>query len=96
MTVPLRLSSAYRSSLVAVGVAAFVLAAAGCEEGEERLSAEALARCGSRGSPVTIAQLVRTGRANGTTLSIKESQCRKVEPLRVSCRLFGLSLGLLA
>lgn len=62
-----------------MAVAVLVLAAAGCGDGEDRLSAEALARCGSRGSPVTIDHLVSTARANGTTLSIKESQCRKVD-----------------
>jgi hypothetical protein len=40
-----------------------------------RLSADELARCGSRGAPVTLARLVEVFRANGVTLDIDERTC---------------------
>jgi hypothetical protein len=53
-----------------------------CEEasgggGEERLGAAALARCGARGSPISLAELVKTFRANGITLDIDERACKE-------------------
>jgi hypothetical protein len=43
------------------------------------LSEEALARCGSRGSPVTLQELVDVAREHGITLDIQEETCGKAE-----------------
>lgn len=42
---------------------------------EKRLSADELARCGSRGKPVSLTQLVEVFRKNGITLDIDEETC---------------------
>lgn len=42
----------------------------------QQLSAEELARCGSRGKPVTLQELVDVFRANGITLAIDTRACR--------------------
>jgi hypothetical protein len=47
------------------------------------LSEEALARCGSRGSPVTLQELVDVAREHGVTLDIQEETCRKAEGEKV-------------
>lgn len=43
------------------------------------LSEEALARCGSRGSPVALQELVDVARGHGITLDIQEETCGKAE-----------------
>ena len=57
------------------------------KRGEERLSAGELRRCGSRGSPVTIAKLVEVFRANGITLDIDEETCRSSAQERAAAAL---------
>jgi hypothetical protein len=47
------------------------------------LSEEALARCGSRGSPVTLQELVDVAREHEITLDIKEETCGKAEGEKV-------------
>ena len=44
---------------------------------EDSASTALLARCGSRGAPVTLAELVRVLRANGVTLDIHERGCER-------------------
>jgi hypothetical protein len=55
-----------------LGLSAF---ATGCGDGNQPLSSEALARCGSRGNPVTLAKTVEVFRANGITLYADERKC---------------------
>jgi hypothetical protein len=43
-----------------------------------------LARCGSRGAPVTLAKLVKVARANGITLSIDRRGCKELERIQTS------------
>jgi hypothetical protein len=49
-----------------------------------RLSEEELARCGGRGEPVTLAELVAVFRENGITLDIQEDVCGKPEEKQVA------------
>jgi hypothetical protein len=48
------------------------------------LGEEALARCGSRGSPVTLQELVDVSREHGITLDIQEETCGKAEGEKVA------------
>lgn len=48
------------------------------------LSEEALARCGSRGSPVTLQELVDVALEHGITLDIQEETCSKAEREKVA------------
>ena len=48
------------------------------------LSEEALARCGSRGSPVTLQEFVDVSREHGITLDIQEETCGKAEGEQVA------------
>lgn len=51
---------------------------------EKGLGPEALTRCGSRGSPVTVQELVDVFREHGITLDIKEQTCGKPEGKKVA------------
>ena len=58
-----------------------------CEKKAEeaaRLSEEELERCGARGEPVTLAELVTVFRENGVTLDIQEDVCGKPEEKQVA------------
>jgi hypothetical protein len=83
------LTAIYRTSWISV-LAAIVIAA-GCsgdtgEPPSPNTSPEIdlLARCGSRGAPVTLAKLVRVARANGVTLDIDERGCKQLERIQTS------------
>ena len=52
-------------------------------ETAKRLSEEALARCGSRGSPMTLQEFVDLAREHGITLDIQEETCGKAEAEKV-------------
>ena len=49
-----------------------------------------LARCGSRGAPVTLARLVRVARANGITLDIDRGGCERHERVATNAGPSGL------
>ena len=81
------LSTVWRAGAVTMAaVGLFVSGCAGTEsadttiattaEGPSRLSVAQRAGCGSLGKPVSLTRLVRVFRANGITLSMKESTCR--------------------
>lgn len=57
------------------------------------LSAAALAKCASRGSPITVRRLVRVLRANGVTLSIKEKTCLATAKQRADAGLSDATNG---
>ena len=78
------------ASATVVAIAAIVIAAgcsgdAGTAEPPADVNtalttrSDLLARCGSRGAPVTLAKLIRVFRANGITLDIHRRGCRRPE-----------------
>lgn len=67
----------------------------GCGDtaGETRVDAETLARCGARGSPVTLSQLVEVFREHEVTLSIDEDTCAASDEEREQAALSDASNG---
>ena len=58
---------------------AVVGCSAAANQAADQLGPKALARCGARGTPVTIAKLVRVFRKNGITLEINQKTCVESE-----------------